>query len=502
MLNARSFTAALILITIMSRFASAQNTGTTITGSVLNYTLPERGGFVKETTGASNTLAIGYGSVNPTASTTPTGVAILEDRQNGILVSEAGVPGTTAMLSGRMYAEINGTLNTGVAFANPNAFDVAVSFGFTDLFGNNIDNSSFTLAANGQVARFLNEAPFGIATGFAGTFTFSASAPIGVIGLRTFVNERSEFLMTTQPVTPLPNPVTAGNVLLAHFAEGGGWRTQVILVNTTDTPISGTVQFFSEGTDTTSGIPLTLNVNGQVANSFAYSINARSSAKLATSGLGTTVVVGSVLVTPGAANPPSAYTVFTFSTGGVTVSQTTVQSVTTGTAFRSFVETNSGKATPGTIETGIAVANNSSVPALVNFQLTDMAGASVATAAPLTVPAQGHISRTVPELFPTIDFTAFLAPFRGVLRMTSSNFVAVASLRIRFNERGDVLVTTTPVSNEASPSSIAQLLFPQVLDGAGFTSELVLFSGILGQISSGTVQFTGQTGLPLILTVR
>lgn len=493
----------LILISSMNKLSSAQSTNITVTGNQLAYAFPERGGAVTVTTGTSGIQAIGYGRVDEVASTTPTGVAILQESlPNGTVISEAGVPGTFAMQSGRLYAEINGSLNTGVAFANPNSVDVVVSFFFTDQFGNDIDRNSFVLQANRQVAKFLTEAPFGISTGFTGTFTFAATSPIGVIGLRTILNARNEFLMTTQPVAPLQNSPSAGDILLAHFVDGAGWRSQVILVNTTDLPIAGTVQFLSEGTATTPGVPLTLNVNGQVSATFSYSINPRSSAKLETSGIGAATQVGSVHITPAAANPPFAYNVFTFSTGGVTVSQTTVQPVSGGTAYRSFVEMNSGQSVPGTIENGIAIANNSSVSALVNFELGDLNGVAIATTSSVTVPAQGHISRTVPELFPTLDLTSLKAPLRGILRMTSSNFVSVANLRLRVNERGEGLLTTIPVSNEASPSTTSELLFPQIVDGVGFSTEFVLFSGALGQNGTGSVLLTGQNGQALTLTVR
>jgi hypothetical protein len=488
----------------MNKLASAQSTNITVTGNQLAYAFPERGGAVTVTTGTAGILAVGYGRVDEVSSTTPTGVAILQDRQNGVLVSEAGVPGTFAVQSGRLYVEANGSLNTGVAFANPNSVDVVVSFFFTDQFGNDIARSSFVLQANRQVAMFVTEAPFLIRSPFAGTFTFATSAalPIGVIGLRTFVNERGEFLMTTQPVTPLPNLSSAGDILLAHFADGGGWRSQVILVNPTDLPIVGTVQFLSEGTAATPGVPLTLNVNGQVSATFNYSINPRSSVKLETSGFGQVAQVGSVHITPAAANPPFAYNVFTFSTGGVTVSQTTVQPVSGALAYRSFVEMNSGLPLPGTIENGIAIANNSSVSATVNFELSDLNGGAIAITSSVTVPAMGHIARTVPELFPTLVLSSLTAPLRGVLRISSSNFVSVANLRLRFNERGDVLTTTIPVSNETSSSTTNELLFPHVVDGVGFSTEFVLFSGILGQNGTGKIQLTGQNGQALTLTVR
>jgi hypothetical protein len=426
-------------------------------------------------------------------------MAILGLRQNGVLVSEAGVPGMRAMLSGRMYAEVNGALNTGVAFANPNNFPVVVTFYVTDQTGVNSSPNSFTLKANAQAAEFLNQAPFSVQLGFAGTLTFSASAPVGVIGLRTFVNERGDFLMTTETVTSLPDNTSGGVVLMAHFADGGGWQTQVVLVNTTDAAISGSVQFYSEGSASAAAAPVTMTVNGQVAASFAYTINARSSFKLQTSGaVAAALQTGSIRITPASGTTaPSAFSVFSFSSNGVTVTQATVQTVPIGTAFRGYVEVNSIDGTPGSIDSGIAIANNSPASATVNFELTDLNGVSTGLTASVVVPSMGHVARLVHDLFPSLG-----ASFNGVIRVSSSTLISVVDLRIRFNERGDVLVTTTPASNEASAPTTAELLFPHVVDGSGFSTQLVLFSGLDGQSSNGTVQFTSQSGQALNLTIR
>ena len=120
------------------------------------------------------------------------------------MVAEAAVPGMTTITSGRMYAEVNSPVNTGVAFANPNDVPVTISFSFTDQNGNDFGQSTFTLAANVQAAKFLSELPFR-APNFAGTFTFNASAPVGVVSLRTMLNQRGEFLVFAQTVTPLPD---------------------------------------------------------------------------------------------------------------------------------------------------------------------------------------------------------------------------------------------------------------------------------------------------------
>jgi hypothetical protein len=470
----------------------------TATSSV-SYSTPDRGGMVIETAGGTNNPpVVGYARVQPSASTTPSAAAIYDLRQNGVLVAEAAVPGMTTIASGRTYAEVNGPVNTGIAFANPNSAPVTISFNFTDQNGNDFGQSSFVLAANGQTAKFLSESPFR-APGFAGTFTFNASAPVGVISLRTVVNERGDFLVFTQTVTPLPDTLSTSAVLMGHFADGGGWTTELVLVNTSDAAISGTVQFLGEGTPTVPGAPITLNVNGQTAASFAYSVRPRSSAKLDTMGsAGATTQVGSIRVIPDPASvAPSTSAVFSLSQNGVTVARAAVQTQAPGVVFRTYVEVNSRAAIPGAIQSGIAISNNSATSATVNFELTGLDGFNTGMTASVVVPASGHVSKFVHELFPGLSL-----PFRGILRVSSANSIVIVSLRMRYNERGDFLITTTPVSNEASPSTTAELIFPQIADQGGYSTQFIFFSGVAGQSTTGTLQFFGQNGQPLSLTVH
>jgi len=174
-----------------------------------------------------------------------------------------------------------------------------------------------------------------------------------------------------------------------------------------------------------------------------------------------------------------------------------------GITFRTYVEMDSGSAAQGSmparfpIQSGIAIANNSSTPATVNFELTTLSGAVSGVAGPIAVPAQGHVSKFVRELFPTLDL-----PFQGILRVSSSNSISIVSLRMRYNERGDFLVTTTPASNEASASSTAELIFPHIVDRGGYTTQFILFSGITNQSTSGTLRFFAQDGRALNVTVR
>src|SRR5262249_50184183 len=143
-----------------------------------------------------------------------------------------------------------------------------------------------TIAANSQIAAFLDQAPFipsGTTLNLATlrTFTFSSTVPVAVITLRGLVNERSEFLLTTLPVISIDNS-SSSPLVFSHFSDGGEWKSKIILVNPTDAAITGTVTFYSQGTLTTPGAPTTLTANGTKSSSFSYTIAPRASYKLET----------------------------------------------------------------------------------------------------------------------------------------------------------------------------------------------------------------------------
>jgi len=140
--------------------------------------------------------------------TTPSGLAIFGFTLNGVLVAEAGIPAAAPIQGGRIFAEVNGPVKTGLAIANPNDVSATISFFFTDMTGTNFGSGTLTLGANQQTAKFLHEEPFNGVAPVVGTFTFTSSVPISVVALRGFVNERSDFLITTLPVAPLSSAST------------------------------------------------------------------------------------------------------------------------------------------------------------------------------------------------------------------------------------------------------------------------------------------------------
>jgi len=469
----------------------------TVDLSVKAFTMVDRGGVSVVTDGSGN-LTAGYARILASSGSTPSGVAIFGERANNVLVTEAGVPASAPLRNGRIYAEVgpngSGGLGTdiGLAIANPSTQAATISFSYTNSSGTDVGSGTTTVGAGQQSASFLDQAPWNVPVNFQGTFTFSSNVAISVIALQLNNNQRGEALITTLPV--IDTSVAPGNTpaVLSHFTNGAGWNTAVLLVNPTDVAMNGTIQFRDQ-----TGAIVPLSANGQNSNSFSYAIARRSSFKLQTVG-GTSLQVGSVTVTPSAgSNTPVSLAVFSYTNSGTTITQAGVPSLL-GTAFRMWVEATPGYGTVGSYSTGFAIANASSTAGAVTFTLFNGSGAPANLTFTKQLPAFGQFSGFLADIFPSLTF-----PFQGVLEVTTTSpSISAVAERIRFNERGEFLVTTTPPTNENSSTTSAEFDFPHIVNGGGFTTEFILFSGQSGLTSSGNLKFVKQDGSDFSLTVN
>ena len=144
--------------------------------------------------------------------------------------------------------------------------------------------------------------------------------PVSIVALRGLTNERGDFIITTLPIIDMSVAPLNTTQVLADFADGGGWTTQVCPVNPSATAMTGKVQFVSSA-----GVPL---------NTVAYSIAGASSTRVATPGTAASTQSGYVLVIPDSgSSAPSALAIFSLVQAGVTVTEAGVQP-TTGSALR------------------------------------------------------------------------------------------------------------------------------------------------------------------------
>jgi len=471
--------------------------GTPINGSVeVPFTVNSFGGLTLTTAGAAAVPTIGFAGID-SRSTLPA-VAIFGLRQNGVLVGETAVPALQPINSGRIYAEVAGVVNTGIAIANTNDEPAVVNYYLTRMDGSQLKAGSLTLGAGRQIASFLDQSPYYSGSNFTGTFSFTANVPIAVIALRGYTNNRSEFLTSTLPVVNLSVPPSSASSVIPSFSLGGGWTTQVFLVNPTDAAMNGTLQFYSAASDNLPGVPTNVTLAGQTNSSFPYTIQPRASMKLSLSSTSSVTTNGTIRVVPEMGQvAPVSQAVFTFTNGNTVVTESGVAGVT-GIGMQMYAEATGVPFTVGSVQTGIAIANPSDKAVTVILDLRKLSGTSAGvTASTISIPANGRVSRFLYELFPTLS-----TPFQGVIRIIADTPVSAIGLRTRTNERNDFLITTTAPAPLATTSTTAgSLVFPHLVDGGGYTTQIIIIGNGAGDYP-GTMQFFGQSGLPLPLTFR
>jgi hypothetical protein len=445
-----------------------------------------------QSAGADAGLTVGYARVQPDSGTSaPSGIAIFGLRQGGALVSETSVPVSRLMTRGITYVEMSGLTNTGIAVANPNNVDVEIQYAVTDS-GNvqNIFTGAITIAANTHLSRFFSEWPYALRP-VTGIFSFTASAPVAVTTLRGFTNERGEFLVSTLPVL---DPLVAASTLpvyVPHFAVGGGWRTEIVLMNTTGGPMSGTVSFVDP-----SGAPISVPVGSVTISEVEYDIPGDRTVKFLLPNTGP-LLTGSVRVTPTVAGrAPFALAVFSFNAGGVRVTEASVFGVR-ATQLRTFIENSGSTGAAGSIQSGLAIANAEGASVVVTVEALRLDGTSTGLMDSFPVSVGGKVAKFAKEIFPSLP-----AVFQGILKISATGAVSVAGIRGRYNERADFLITTVPAIEELTEGSSAEVVFPHIVHGGGYTTQFVLFSPVAGQGASGNVLLRTTGGRPLDLTLQ
>jgi hypothetical protein len=364
-----------------------------------------------------------------------------------------------------------------VAIANPNVEIAQVEFYFTDRNGQEFGRATTTVKPNAQLAAFLDESPFNGGVNLDGTFTFSSSVPVAATAIQGRINGRGEFLMTTLPVARLDTPTTMAPVVFPHWAEGQGWETDFVLVNTSGQSVDGIISF-SE-------------VEGIVRLPLNYQIPPRGSQRLRVGDSGGPTRVGFARLSPVTGPTPSGIAVFRLNSPEGLITEAGVQAVPEVFGSLGYAEVSAA------VRTALALANPSSVPASVTVDLTDRNGTPLAQTT-LLMPPLGHYAGFLDEI---PGLSGIPVPFQGTIRVRCQPGIgiSVTGLRVRKNERGEFLISASPHELLGFPSPLgAGGVFPHFAVGDGFDMQFVLFGFLAG---SGSVSFFGVDGQPAALPV-
>jgi hypothetical protein len=191
----------------------------------------------------------------------------------GATATQAGVLPPDLTNSAMLFVESEGKLskNVGVAIVNPNSSNVNVILTLFDAVGKQVATATLTVVSHQQIAEMVTQlfsSPSAVPSDFTGTLIITSPLPVSVIGLRFRGADFSTLPATnlagvSTPVPPLGNGGGPGAILLPQFAAGGGWATELVMVNSSSTLMTVRVDLFKQD-----GTPLTTALNGQSASSF------------------------------------------------------------------------------------------------------------------------------------------------------------------------------------------------------------------------------------------
>lgn len=429
---------------------------------------------------AQNQVQVGYAVLLPDAGVSlPVGSALFSySNSSGVLVSEAGVGAAEPIRTGRIFVDEEGA-RTGFAIVNANPAPASVTLVLRDDGGREAGQTSVTLSSGQHKAQFVSELFPARPAGFTiGSLTFESNQELSCITLRESRNAYQEPIYSTLPVTSLDVPPGSAPLVLPHLAVGGGYSSELVLVNTSANRSRGRVRFLRSN-----GQPLALNLSGSSLSDAAIDIEPHGVYRAHLDGLSGGVESGYAVVTPDAeSSTPAGSAIFRFTVNGALVSEAGVIGVTARSA-KIFVDY------AGT-QTGLAVVNSGSQPATIDFTLSDRFGNAGSTTRRV-LPPQQHLAILAHELFPEIP-----DGFTGVMDIVSSADLVAVTLKLSVNARNDLLLTTLPVADVARSTASRQIVFPHIAFGSGFSTKLISLNPTQSTLR-GTTNFYASDGTRL-----
>jgi len=480
--------------------------GSTAFNASVDLNLTAGGSRSASTAESIGGVQAGYAAVDVAFGNAPYGTAVFSLRQNGTIVSEVGVPSSPPTRSARIFVDYRtgvpgnpGTLeiSTGFAVVNVGNGTANITYTLRDVGGNTLALGSGSLDIAAHFAKFIDQikdvapdfnlpAGFPVATKF-GSLELSSDQPLSVVALRLTVNQRGETLMTSTPIADLTKPLAAGPVFFPQFVDGSGYISSISLMNTSNLGMSGTMEVFND-----SGSPLSVRpLGGAAGSTFTYAIPPGGSTFFETDGSSSGLSAGWVRLTPDPGSPtPLGAGLFRLTQNGVAITESGVPAAVPTRLARIYIDKSLGH------DTGLAIVNPGSGPLNVTVKAFQTDGATQAGGGTQSIDlsARGHQARFVGQMISGLP-----DEFTGVLEISSPAPYVALTLRSLYNSRGDFLLTTLPIAdlNEPAPSPI---IFPQIADGGGYTTELILLSS--GGSARTTINFLSNDGRPLSIGRR
>jgi len=397
-------------------------------------------------------------------------------------VWELTVPALGASKSFWTVAEISAPSQTGLALVNAGSAPASVVLAIYKENGQQADTRSLRLAAGEHVAKFLVEW-FGLGLApFRGTLEVRSDQALGALALRGTTNDLGQFIMTSIP-TRGDGADAAGQIgALPQVADGGGYQTEWLLLNPSNTPLTGKVTFRRSA-----GTAWPLEIQGGAVSEQPYSIPAHGLIRWTTAGSDADTAVGYCLLIPdvGQAAPAGGAVIRYLPAGGLQ-SETGLPFLPLTSSSGTYWEIGPD------LNTGIALVNPSDREQQISLQLFVRDGNEQVRRTQVTVVAGGHTAKFLTELFSGLP-----AASRGYLRIGAPAPCGFLPLRMRTTSRGVIFSSLLL----GSLAAVGDRLLPQVVNGGGYRTQFIIANP--GDLtSSGRISFYNPAGAPARLLLR
>jgi hypothetical protein len=387
-------------------------------------------------------MQIGYAALERSL-----GMAVVRSLSGGQVRSEAAVPAATLGTSFRVYVERTAITSTGLAMLNTGTNPASVTLRLSD--GR---QTALQIPAKGQRTQFIHELITDIGASFSGTLAITSDVPIGIVALRGTFSQTGEFLMSTVPISA--GASTTSPLVFPQVADGGGYSTELLLLNGGAAAISGTVEF-SVAVDTDAG------TNAK----FQYDIPAFGIWKLRTTGVRTDGTSRfRIHCTRGGCCRARSNRRAQANHGRASGFEAGVPAVSTLTRGVMFA------VSKGSVQTVLSLVNRSAGTATVQLTAYRPNGTVAVSATPISLGPGEHKPRFLDDLVPE------LAGFEGTVVLESTAPIYVITLRTLTSVSGAFLMTPMPLLDLNQGSTPGTSYFPQLVDGGNYSTEYLLLS--------------------------
>jgi len=367
--------------------------------------IPPNGTASRETASTGDLIS-GYATL--LSSIPVNGSALFKTMTGDNIVSEAGVGLSKLTKNFIVYVDnLNGAYS-GYAVANYGTGIANLTLTLRDSSGNTKDRASFALSPRQQLPEFAAQRFTAAPAGFEGTIEFASDQKVAAVALRCDNSTLDVF--STIPVLV---DEAATTLYFPQVADGGGYRTNFILVNPSGAATTAKLEFFADD-----GSPLALPIGGSNRTSYNVLLSARGVAHLITDGTSAHINVGWVRLTCPVAIGGSS--IFQTISGTRISSEAGVSSSPLAAHLTTYVES------LGYAASGLAICNPNSGQVAVTLNLRNSSGQTVATTR-FSLPPLGHVAKFFSG--PGQWFPNGFDQFQGTLEVIATGQVGAVALR-------------------------------------------------------------------------